>query len=401
MSEWKETDFGMIPATWGVSTLGSISEMLTDGSHLSPRLTKSGYYYMASVKDMRYNRFDFSTCKTISKEDFDFLVRNNCSPNYGDILLSKDGANCLDIIFVYKQTEKIVLLSSIAIARLKKGFDPDFYRYFLLSPNTQQMMRNNFVSGSAIPRVILKDFRNVPVPIIDYSEQLRIARTLNDFDTKIDLLTCQNETIEQLAETLFRQWFIEEAEQDWQEKSLIDIANYLNGLALQKYPALGIDSLPVIKIRELKQGITDTTDKCSSDIPQRYVVNDGDILFSWSGSLDVVIWHDGKGALNQHLFKVTSNNYPKWFYYFATKHHLSDFRMIAESKSTTMGHIQREHLQEAKILIPPETLFKEYDQIISPLVEKIITNNSQIKTLIKQRDTLLPKLMSGEATIKE
>ncbi|MGB4575676.1 MAG: restriction endonuclease subunit S, partial [Paludibacter sp.] len=128
---------------------------------------------------------------------------------------------------------------------------------------------------------------------------------------------------------------------------------------------------------------------------------DGDVLFSWSGSLEVVLWTGGKGALNQHLFKVTSKVYPKWFYYLATKHHLNDFKTIAESKSTTMGHIQKEHLKQAMISIPPKELFDQYDERIAPLIEKRINNDKQIRTLTQTRDTLLPKLMSGEVRVSE
>lgn len=227
-------------------------------------------------------------------------------------------------------------------------------------------------------------------------EQQAIAEVLSSLDDKIDLLHRQNKTLEALAVTLFRQWFVEEVEESWERKSLDQIANYLNGVALQKYPVNGGESLPVIKIRELNQGITENTDKCSRNIPEQYIIQDGDILFSWSGSLQIVIWHDGEGALNQHLFKVTSENYPKWFYYLATKYHLEDFRAIAESKSTTMGHIQRHHLTEAFVSIPPEEVFNQYDASLSPLIEKLIKNNAQIKILTKQRDTLSPKLMSGD-----
>lgn len=202
-----------------------------------------------------------------------------------------------------------------------------------------------------------------------------------------------------MAETLFRQWFIEEMKDEWEVKSLDEIASYLNGLSLQKYPSTGVDFLPVIKIKELNQGITETTDKCNRELPSQYIIYDGDVLFSWSGSLKVVIWHDGEGALNQHLFKVSSETYPKWFYYLATKYHLPEFRMIAESKSTTMGHIQREHLKQATISIPPKEIFDDYSEKMSPLIEKIIKNNAQIKILTKQKNTLLPKLMNGEATI--
>ena len=232
MSERKESDIGKIPIDWATTEFESICEFITDGSHYSPKPEKSSYF-MASVKDMRYNHFDFSDCKTISKNDFEFLVNNNCNPQNGDILLSKDGANCLDLIFVYKQPEKIVLLSSIAIARLKEGFDADFYRYFLLSPNAQFLMRNQFISGSAIPRVVLKDFKRIIVPNIKINEQLAIASILSSLDDKIDLLNRQNKTLEQLAETLFRQWFVVEADESWENKPLKEVCEIINGFAFK------------------------------------------------------------------------------------------------------------------------------------------------------------------------
>lgn len=251
-------------------------------------------------------------------------------------------------------------------------------------------------SGSAIPSTSREDFYALEINLPPYQEQISIAELLTVLDDKVDLLQRQNKTLEQLAETLFRQWFVEEASEDWEVKSLIEVADYLNGLALQKYSSNGIDFLPVIKIRELKEGISENTDKCSKSIPSQYVIHEGDVLFSWSGSLEVEIWHDGQGALNQYLFKVSSEKYPRWFYYLATKIHLPTFKQIAESKTTTMGHIQREHLKQAIIAIPGKELFKQYDQTIAPLIEKKINNNKQIRTLIQLRDTLLPKLITGE-----
>ena len=117
----------------------------------------------------------------------------------------------------------------------------------------------------------------------------------------------------------------------WYVKQIDKIADFLNGLALKKY-------LPVIKIRELRQGITESSDRTSSDIDEKYVVEDGDILFSWSGGLTTCIWCGGNGALKQHLFKVTSQSYPKWFYYQLIQYHLPEFQHIAAGKTTTMGH---------------------------------------------------------------
>jgi len=179
------------------------------------------------------------------------------------------------------------------------------------------------------------------------------------------------------------------------------IADFLNGLALQKYPPEGDDYLPVIKIAELRKGITESSGKASPNIDEKYIVQDGDVLFSWSGSLEALIWCGGKGALNQHLFKVTSRSYPKWFYYEWVKFHLADFQAIAASKATTMGHIQRHHLTEAFVVVAPDNLIKAMGKRMSPLLEKFINNNLESQVLTSIRDALLPKLLSGEIRVQD
>src|SRR5690606_2794961 len=123
-------------------------------------------------------------------------------------------------------------------------------------------------------------------------------------------------------------------------------------------------------------------------------------LFSWSGSLDVVLWFGGNGVLNQHLFKVTSHEFPQWFCYFWIKYHLEEFKGIAEDKSTTMGHIQRHHLSQAKVLIPNNEDLKNMNEVISPVFQKLKLNQIQIQTLTKLRDALLPKLLNGEVRVE-
>jgi len=245
------------------------------------------------------------------------------------------------------------------------------------------------------------------------------------FSKKIELLREQNKTLETLAQTIFKEWFVHfnfpdqhgkpyrnnggamvESElglipKGWRVGKLSEIAEFLNGLALQKYPPIdGQETLPVIKIREFKQGVTAQTDKANTELDKKYIIDNGDVLFSWSGSLEVVLWKYGKGALNQHLFKVSSKYYPKWFYYYWTLYHLRWFRSIAADKATTMGHIQRKHLDEAKVLIPSGDIMEQGTALFAPMIERIIVTNEQIQTLSKIRDTLLPKLMSGQVRVQ-
>ena len=184
-------------------------------------------------------------------------------------------------------------------------------------------------------------------------------------------------------------------------RGLDTIADYLNGLALQKYPPQDDAGLPVIKIAQLRKGNTEGADRCSRTLPPEYIIEDGDVLFSWSGSLEVTIWCGGTGALNQHLFKITSREFPKWFYYLWTRHHLPSFQAIAAGKATTMGHIQRHHLSQARVLVPPSRLIGAMDEVIAPLVTRIAQNSVESRTLAAIRDALLPKLLSGQVRVKD
>jgi type I restriction enzyme S subunit len=171
---------------------------------------------------------------------------------------------------------------------------------------------------------------------------------------------------------------------------------------LQKYPAKGAEeSLPAIKIAQLNRGTAEGADRVSASVPEKYIVNDGDLLFSWSGSLLVDFWTGGKGALNQHLFKVFSQQFPEWFVYLWLRFHLKGFREIAESKVTTMGHIQRHHLSEAIVVIPPPETLQRLGEFVAPLIKRIVAGRLQARSLNELRDTLLPRLISGKLRVPE
>jgi len=204
-----------------------------------------------------------------------------------------------------------------------------------------------------------------------------------------------------MAEALFRQWFVEEAQEEWEVRPLSGIANFLNGLACQKYPPKNeLEKLPVLKIRELSSGISEASDWATSDVKPEYIVEAGDVIFAWSASLMVKVWDGERCVLNQHLFKVTSDEFPKWFYLMWCKHHLAEFISISSSHATTMGHIKRGDLDAAmvNVLLPEE--LKVMSAQMMPLLDKQIVNAKQIRTLENLRDTMLPKLMSGEVRVE-
>ena len=168
---------------------------------------------------------------------------------------------------------------------------------------------------------------------------------------------------------------------------------------MQKHRPMGSQFLPVIKIKEMGAGISDKTEKASPDVPNDAIINDGDVLFSWSATLDVKIWSQGKGALNQHIFKVTSEKYPKIFYYYELLAYLEHFKMMAEKRKTTMGHITQDHLKQSRICIPPTKLLFWAHREIEPILKKHLLHEKEKQHLTQLRDWLLPMLMNGQVTV--
>ena len=316
--------------------------------------------------------------------------------NYTDetIVLGRVGAYCGS---VYYENKPIWVSDNALSAKPKEGNHSKFLYYFL-----ENMDLNSHAGGSSHPLITQSLLNSLDVEICtDFEEQKAIAEVLSSLDDKIDLLHRQNQTLESIAETLFRQWFIEEAKEEWEEKPLSKIADFLNGLACQKFPPKNdIDKLPVLKIKDLKDGVSENSDYATSDVKPENIVNNGDVIFAWSASLMVKIWNGDKCVLNQHLFKVISKDYPKWFYYQWCKYHLDNFIDIASEHATTMGHIKRSDLDEAICLVPNIDELDKMTEQFNPIMEKLEINSIQIQTLENLRDTLLPNLLSGEVRVE-
>ena len=385
---------------WTLSTIGDVCLLVTDGSHFSPKSVENGEP-MVSVKDFTPYGFDFSSCRKISDTDYATLKKNGCVPEVEDILIGKDGARYFEDIIIYRQNERPALLSSIAILRCDKSkILPDYLYYILRTPFFRKNVKDNYGSGSAIPRIILKDFKRMPICYPSIKHQKEIISILVALDQHIMTNQKINDNLYAQAKAIFEDHFInlDAIPDGWRKGNLLDIANYLNGLAMQKFrPNVNEVGIPVLKIKELRQGSCDeSSELCSPNIKPEYIIRDGDVVFSWSGSLLVDIWCGGTCGLNQHLFKVSSEVYGKWFYFLWTTHHLDRFVAIAADKATTMGHIKREELAKAEVLIPSDGDYNEIDSIMRPIFELIISNRIETRKLASLRDELLPKLMSGE-----
>lgn len=292
--------------------------------------------------------------------------------------------------------------------------DPKFLFY--------SICKRDFASmnvGSAVPSMTVSILNDIQISYPkNLADQRRIASILSSLDRKIELNNKINADLEEMAQAIFKNWFVDfepfkdgkfvDSElgmipEGWKVGTLTEIASYMNGLAMQKYPPENNqDSLPVLKIKELGQGFCGTdSDRCSCNIKDECKIHNGDVIFSWSGTLLVDVWCGGDCGLNQHLFKVTSKDYPKWFYYYWTKYHLQEFIHIAKDKAVTMGHIKRGHLEEALVAIPDNHSMEKAHELFEPILSKMISLRLESSRLSLLRDTLLPRLMSGELEISE
>ena len=287
---------------------------------------------------------------------------------------------------------------------------------------------SNLDSGTGVPSMTFDSYYNIKVKLPDINTQNLVAEVLQSIDRKIATNREINRNLEAMSRLLYDYWFVQfdfpdengkpykssggkmvwndelrrEVPQKWTAKSLVDIAVFTNGLACQKFrPMNEADKLPVVKIREMRDGFSSDTEFVKSDIPESVKVFNGDVLFSWSASLEILLWAYGNGGLNQHIFKVTSkNNYPRSFYYFEILRYIDVFKRIAESRKTTMGHITQDHLAQSRIAVPQDLrVLQSFDNQMKPIMDSLVKSQEQICSLQRQRDELLPLLMNGQVSV--
>ena len=345
-----------------------------------------------NAKNVTSNDFCFEEINFITK-DKDKLL-NNGKLKRKDIVLTTRGT--VGNVAYYSEKipfECMRINSGMIIIRCQNSINEKYIYWYMRTKQFKNQIKE-LQTGSAQPQLPLSIIKNMVINICDMKNQNKIVYILDKIQEKINLNTHINNNLYEIMKRFFDNWV--NNLDNYEESSLSKIANYINGLAMQKYRAKNEIGLPVIKIKEMNEGITDNTERCSSNIKEDYIIENGDILFAWSGTLCMTIWAQGKAGLNQHIFKVQSKKYPKWFYYLWTEYYLGKFVEIAAGKATTMGHIKRKELDTAKVKIPIKKEMDKMDRIMQPMLDKYINNKINNETLKQVRDTLLPKLMNGE-----
>lgn len=363
----------------------------------------------------------------IKQSDYDsFMVAsasdsniNKLSLKKGFVAFTKDSETRDDIgisTYIADDFDDVVLGYHCALAKPnEKIVYGKYLNAFMSSDYIKKYFELNATGSGMRFTLAVSTMEDMPIMLPSLNVQKKIGDMLSDFDKRIENLRAQNRVLEQTAKTIYDYTFLQCAGHqttynkilnrnipaDWEIDNLYRIADFTNGLACQKYrPMTERDKLPVIKIREMHDGVTADTEFVRSDIPEKVIVNPGDLLFSWSASLEVMMWNGVKGGLNQHIFKVTPKEYfSLYFVYFQLKDYIGNFKRMAEARKTTMGHITTVHLNQSRIAIPDEETMKRFSSQVTPLFKKQLVNSQQIETLTTQRNTLLPLLMTGQIEV--
>ena len=407
---------------WKEVRLGDVCTKITDGSHFSPKAQTEGYP-MLSVKDMREYDFDFSNCKKISYEDYLKMERDGCVPQIGDVLVAKDGSY-LKEIFICKEQREIALLSSIAIFRPNSQLiDSRFLCYCLKSPRVYNYISLNCVSGSALPRIILKDFKGVNIKVPSLDDQRRIASILSSLDRKIELNNKINADLEEMAQAIFKNWFVDfepfkdgkfvDSElgmipEGWKVGRLDEIADVVGGSTPSKakpeyYTQKGIAWLTPKDLSNhpavyTSRGEIDITEEGYNSTSTKLMPK-GTVLFTSRAPIGYISIAQNDICTNQGFKSLVPKKAGTCFLYCFLKYVTPEI----ENKSTgsTFKEASGSLMKSLQVIMPEQKVFEDFETIVSPLfarIESLEKENSRLSTL---RDTLLPRLMSGELEVPE
>ena len=396
---------------WVTATIDDVCTVVTDGAHNSPKSVEQGHY-MASVKDFTEFGFDFSNCKQIGEEDYEKLRNQGCVPEKNDILVGKDGARYFEDIIIYKQDERPALLSSIAILRADcRKITPEFLYYTLKSPAVRKDVRDNYGSGSAIPRIVLKDFKRMPFSFPSIEKQRKITILCSAIDAKIQINNAINENLEQQVQTLFADWLSANSESAT-EIALGNICTKVTDGSHFSPKDDSTSSIPMLSVKDMREfdfDLTSCKHICEDDY-EKMVANDcvpqvNDILVAKDGSYlkEIFICNEKRKLAILSSIAIFRPNttviHPEILLAF-----LKSPRVLQEVRDnyvsgSALPRIVLKDFKKLTFSLPNMDAQNLIAPLFASIREQIAVNVAENKYMTQLRDTLLPKLMSGELNV--
>lgn len=325
---------------------------------------------------------------------------------YGDIVMCEGGepGRCA----IWKESVPGMMIQK-ALHRIRphECLDYQFLFYSFLHMGRIGSFAPLF-TGATIKHLPREKLAKVEIAFPQLDVQRCIADMLSSYDDLIENNRRRMLLLEESARQLYREWFvrlrfpgyehtriIDGVPEGWERLPFSQLAGFVNGYPF-KPAELGVVGLPIVKIPELRDGVSDKTPRNEGEnIPEKYLLNDGDLLFSWSGTLLIEFWYDGPAILNQHLFRVEpQSQYSRAFLLFALREALPEFSN--QTVGATMKHIRKAALTTVTVCIPSHSLLTQFDALATDVFEQVLNLRRQNQKLRTARDLLLPRLMSGE-----
>jgi type I restriction enzyme S subunit len=424
---------------WHQTTLDEVCIKITDGAHNSPKSVEVGMP-MASVKDLNFFGLDIKGARRISKEDYDFLVKQGCKPEVGDVLIAKDGNSALDTVCIVREPIDAVLLSSVAILRPDQTkIDPRFLKFYFLSPDTIQYLKSTFISGAAIPRVVLKDFKRAEINLPSLRYQKDIAGILSALDDKIELNQRMNETLEAMAQAIFKSWFVDfdpvkaKAEgrtpegmdtataalfpsrltddgipEGWEEKPFSEFIELVGGgTPKTSVPEYWDGDIPWFSVvdspSETNVFVVDTEKKITQaglENSSTKILPIGTTIISARGTVGRIAIVGVPMAMNQSCYGIREKNgLGDYTTYFFVKMLVEELK--ARAHGSVFDTITRDTFKAVRAVLPSQKVSQNFDFLVTPIMIRILKNCERNIVLSKTRDSLLPRLISGKLRVSE
>ena len=387
--------------------LNDICELIVDCPHSTAYDEGTGYP-LVRTPNIGRGRLIYSGMHRVCEEVYN--KRNaRAIPQTNDLIFAREAT--AGNVALIQEGEKVCLGQRTVLIRPNANLvNPAFLTYHLLAPEQQYKLLST-ANGATVAHVNMPTIRNLKLSLPPLATQHRIANILSRYDSLIENYQKQIKLLEEAAQRLYKEWFIDlrfpghentnlidGVPEGWEKKSIGEIGEYLNGFAFKPsdWQELG---KPIIKIKEMGNGVTNETPRNSGErVPAKYLIKAGDLLFSWSATLMVIIWSGEEGWLNQHLFKVTPvKGIDREFLLESISNTIVEFQNL--TTGSTMKHIQRNKLDQVFVNVPNAEIMKRYSDISEKTRSNILSLQSQLRLLTEARDRLLPKLMNGEIAV--
>ena len=400
-SKWKETEFGKIPHDWNYEPLENFLNLITYG-FTNPMPTTIEGPVMITAKDINEGRIKYESARRTSWDAYNTLLTKKSKPEINDVLVTKDGS--IGRIAIVNRND-ICISQSVALIRCNDRIVPLFLKYLLEAPQYQDLIERD-ADGSTIKHVYITRINKMLTGVPCVKEQNKIIETIDCLQNKIDLLSRQNKTLEQLAETLFKQWFVEEADESWKVGKLDDVISVKGGTTPSTTkPEYWDGTINWTSPRDLSNNnsifLFDTDRKITKQGLEQIgsgLLPVGTVLLSSRAPIGYLVITQIPVAINQGYIAVVCDKIiSNWFIYLWIKSNLET--IINAANGSVFLEISKSTFKELQFVIPPTEKLKFFDTEAEPLFQKIKTNIIEVKTLTLLRDSLLPKLMSGEIRV--